>query len=102
MDEWQIVHQEAYKRWKKYACRIGDIYKEIQAIEEQEQNKEIEWQEVNYAVEELNNYPPRIIEEEIHKIQESESTVAKGESIIKEGEQEREERSMGEGLKLFI
>ncbi|RGB30394.1 hypothetical protein C1646_671740 [Rhizophagus diaphanus] len=52
---WQIVHQEAYKRWKKYACKIGDIYKEIQAIREQEQNEEIEWQEASYAVEELNN-----------------------------------------------
>ncbi|CAG8713553.1 uncharacterized protein OCT59_002007 [Rhizophagus irregularis] len=52
---WQIVRQEAYKRWKKYACRIGDIYKEIQAIREREQKEEIEWQEASYAVEKLNN-----------------------------------------------
>ena len=32
---WQIVRQEAYKRWKEYACRIGDIYREIQAVREE-------------------------------------------------------------------
>ncbi|PKY61126.1 hypothetical protein RhiirA4_485696 [Rhizophagus irregularis] len=52
---WQIVRQEAYKRWKKYACRIGDIYREIQAVREEERKGEIEWQKASYAVEELNN-----------------------------------------------
>ena len=53
---WQIVRQEAYKRWKKYACWIGDIYKEIQAIKEREQKEEISWLEADYAVEDLNNW----------------------------------------------
>ncbi|RGB22221.1 hypothetical protein C1646_776454 [Rhizophagus diaphanus] len=30
---WQIVRQEAYKRWKEYAYKIGDIYREIQAMD---------------------------------------------------------------------
>lgn len=51
---WQI--QEAYKRWKEYACRIGDIYREIQAVREEELKGEIDWLDAEFEVESLINW----------------------------------------------
>lgn len=53
---WQIVRQEAYKRWKEYACRIGDIYREIQAVREEELKGEIDWLDAEFEVESLINW----------------------------------------------
>ena len=50
---WQIVRQEAYKRWKEYAYKIGDIYREIQAVREEERKGEIDWLDAEYDIETL-------------------------------------------------
>lgn len=63
---WQIVRQEAYKRWKEHACRIGDTYREIQAIREEKQKGEIDWQEAIYAIEDLIDWMDVLTEYQIY------------------------------------
>ena len=63
---WQIVRQEAYKRWKEYACRIGDIYREIQAVREEKRKGEIDWQEASDAIEDLNDWMDDLTEYQIY------------------------------------
>jgi len=48
---WQVVRQEAYKRWKEYACRIGDMYRKIQEVELKD---EIDWIDAEYELENLD------------------------------------------------
>ena len=52
---WQIVRQEAYKRWKKYACCIEEIHKEMQDVREEEEKGELGWSEADYEIEQLRN-----------------------------------------------
>jgi hypothetical protein len=63
---WQVVRQEAYKRWKEYACRIGDIYREIQAIREEELKGEIDWLDAEYKVESLINWMDVFTEDQVN------------------------------------
>jgi hypothetical protein len=58
---WQVVRQEAYKRWKEYACRIGDIYREIQAIREEELKDEINWLDAEYELDILDYWMDALI-----------------------------------------
>ena len=63
---WQIVRREAYKRWKEHACRIGDTYREIQAVREEKRKGEIDWQEAIYAIEDLIDWMDVLTEYQIY------------------------------------
>lgn len=89
---WQEVRRGAYKRWKKYACWIEEVHKEMQAVREQEERGEINWLEADYAIEELRNWKDVYIEEQLDIMEE----MLKNRMIVDPQERETIEHALSE------